>query len=657
MMEEFGFIKVAAASPVIKVSNPSFNINQIEKMVLEADSKGAAIAVFPELCITGYSCGDLFGQQLLLEEAKSNLKRLAEKTKSTDVLFFVGMPLAIDHKLFNCAVAVKSGRILGIVPKTYVANYKEFYEKRWFTSGSAISKAINEISFLGGKIPFGNLIFKCNEPKFAVGVELCEDLWAVIPPSSYLALQGASIIVNLSASNELVSKADYRRDLVAQQSARCICGYVYSSAGVHESTTDVVYGGECLVAENGHLLKVADRFNRENTIIYSEIDVERLTSERIGNRTFADAYEYEAVNRNVRNVEFLTNRVAKNSKITNIGEVTHIFDREISSLPFIPQNPQSIDQRCREIFNIQVAGLAKRIEHTGIKHVVLGVSGGLDSTLALLVALNSFKELKLPAKNILAVTMPGFGTTDFTYTNALQLMKVSGVAMEEIDIKPACIQHFKDIKHDPDNHNVIFENVQARERTQILMDLANKVGGLVLGTGDLSEIALGWSTFNGDQMSMYNVNCSVPKTLVRFLVKWVAENVADDTSKNVLLKILDTPISPELIPPGPDDSITQKTEDVIGPYELHDFFLYYAIRCSMMPKKVLFLAGHAFKDKYSPEEIKKWLKIFYSRFFGQQFKRSAMPDGPKVGTLSLSPRGDWRMPSDADVAIWLNNLE
>lgn len=647
-MERYGYIKVAAASPVVKVGNPSYNISQIEKLVKDADARGAALAVFPELCITGYSCADLFGQRLLLEEAKIALQKLAEATRETSLLYFVGMPLEIDHKLLNCAVALQRGKIKGIVPKIYVANYKEFYEKRWFSSGHAISKTKSTVTLLGSDVPFGQLLFRFGDSDLVVGAEICEDLWSVIPPSSYMALQGATVIVNLSASNDLVSKADYRRDLIKQQSARCISGYVYASAGVHESTTDVVYGGDCLVAENGHVLRSAERFQRDNSMIYSDLDVERLVMERMANRSFADCWENEGSRLTYREVKVdLPEHEIAQGKL----------DREISPYPFIPADPMRIDERCREIFSIQVAGLAKRIEHTGLKHIVLGVSGGLDSTLALLVAVNALEKLKLPLKNMIGVTMPGFGTTDMTYANALKLMESFGVTSREVNIRDACLQHFKDIGHNPDIHDVTYENTQARERTQILMDMANQLEGLVLGTGDLSEIALGWSTYNGDQMSMYNVNCSVPKTLVRFLVKWVAENVADKGSRDVLNKILDTPISPELIPPDQKGEITQKTEDVVGPYELHDFFLYYAIRCAMGPRKVLFLARHAFGEKYHHQVLQNWLRVFYKRFITQQFKRTAMPDGPKVGTISLSPRGDWRMPSDADAAIWLKDID
>lgn len=649
-MKNYGFIKVASASPKLKVANTDYNISEIEKMMQKADKKGAAIIVFPELCITAYTCNDLFLQRKLLEKAESALFELLDKTKDLDILAVVGLPLSIDSRLYNCAAAIQRGRILGVVPKMFLPNYKEFYEKRWFTSGHEISKVVSEIKLYGRPVPFGHLIFRNEEYDITLGIEICEDLWAIIPPSSYLALSGANIIANLSASNELVAKAEYRRKLVEQQSARCISGYIYAGANLHESTTDLVFGSHCLIAENGIILAESKRFCREDPIIYAEIDVDRLCAERQYNKSFADDYDMETDRRKYRFVEFDFN---KKFSIDN----AYNFDRKIDPYPFVPEDPSTVSSRCEEIFNIQTAGLAKRLEHTGSKRVVLGISGGLDSTLALLVTAKAFDLLNIPRKNIEAVTMPGFGTTNMTYQNALELMKSLDVNIREIDIKPACLQHMKDIGQDPNVHDVTYENLQARERTQILMDIANKVKGLVVGTGDLSELALGWATYNGDHMSMYGVNCSVPKTLVRFLVKWVAEHIAEERTQEVLYKIIDTPISPELLPPDEQGRIRQKTEDEVGPYELHDFFLFYAVRYGMAPRKILFLATVAFKDKYEPEIIKKWLKNFYHRFFTQQFKRSALPDGPKVGSISLSPRGDWRMPSDADSSIWVKDLE
>jgi NH(3)-dependent NAD(+) synthetase (EC 6.3.1.5) len=649
MVESFGFIKVASASPVLKVANTDYNICEIEKLMWEADARGARIIAFPELCITGYTCNDLFLQKQLLERAKGALFELSSKTKDLDILAVVSLPLLIDQRLYDCAAVIQRGQILGIVPKIFLPNYKEFYEKRWFTSGYEISREASEIRLWGRTIPFGNLLFKNEEYDITLGIEICEDLWATIPPSSYLALSGANIIVNPSASNELVAKAEYRRKLIEQQSARCISGYIYAGAGIYESSTDLVFSGHCLIAENGIILEESKRFNRGNTIIYSEIDVDRLSAERQFNKTFADNYDMETDRRRFKVVEFEFTRKL-------IADADN-FDRKVHPYPFVPSDPDTVDRRCEEIFNIQTAGLAKRIEHTGAKKAVIGISGGLDSTLALLVTVKTFDLLGISRQNIEAITMPGFGTTDMTYNNAVELMKLLNVNMREIDIKPACLQHMKDIGHDPEVHDITYENLQARERTQILMDIANKVEGLVVGTGDLSELALGWATYNGDHMSMYSVNCGVPKTLVRFLVKWIADNVVEENTRKVLYKIIDTPISPELLPPDEQGRIRQKTEDKVGPYELHDFFLFYVVRYGMAPRKVLFLANMAFKDKYEPKTIRMWLKKFYHRFFSQQFKRSALPDGPKVGSISLSPRGDWRMPSDADSAIWIKDLE
>ncbi|MFZ7104171.1 MAG: NAD(+) synthase [Peptococcaceae bacterium] len=643
-----GFVKVAAASPKLKVANPQYNIGEIEKLIREAVKNEAALMVFPELSITGYTCADLFHQQKLLSQALCSLEELVDKTKDTEILVLVGLPLIIDAVLYNCTVAFQQGKLLAVVPKMFIPNYKEFYEKRWFTSGSAIAGRKKTIKLLAEDVPFGHVLLTSSQLGFTLGIEVCEDLWAPIPPSSYQVLTGANIIANLSASNELVAKSEYRRQLITQQSARALCGYVYASAGVYESTTDMVFGGECLIAENGNVLKASPRFVRDNVIIYSEIDTGRLAAERQLYKTFGDAADHQL------NVSYQIKEVFYTG-ILDIGQ--RGLTRVISPTPFIPANPVTVHEHCEEIFNIQVAGLAKRIEHTGLSKAVIGVSGGLDSALALLVASRTFNVLKIPAPNIIAVTMPGFGTTDKTYENALILMNSLKTTIKEISIKEACLQHFKDISHNPLEHDITYENSQARERTQILMDIANKEGGLVIGTGDLSEYALGWSTYNGDHMSMYGVNNSIPKTLVRFLIKWVAENVMDHQTRKVLQDIIDTPISPELLPPDLQGRIRQKTEDVVGPYELHDFFIYYVVRFGMEPKKVLFLARQAYGDKYCREELKKWLGVFYQRFFSQQFKRSCMPDGPKVGTVSFSPRGDWRMPSDGDVRIWLTELE
>ncbi|WP_027308682.1 NAD(+) synthase [Caloramator sp. ALD01] len=639
-MNNFGFIKVAASSPKLKVANPFYNAEEIKNIILEADKNFAKVIVFPELSITGYTCADLFSQKKLINDSYIALKNILDETKHTDILCAVGMPILINHILLNCAVLFKSGKILAVVPKMYIPNYREFYEKRWFTSGFEVSH-IEEIDLFDEKVPFGNVIIEDKNLGLRIGVEICEDVWAPIPPSSFLCVNGANIILNLSASNEVVAKSDYRRELIKGQSARCICGYIYSSASVYESTTDLVFSGDLLICENGSLLKSSERFKRESQIIYSYIDVDRLNSERQVNKTFIDSL-------NVSNVKYQTVNTIFN-KLSIDG-----FDRYISKTPFIPSNKQEIDIRCNEIFNIQVAGLAKRFEHTGLKKAVIGISGGLDSTLALLVTYKTFKELNIPPENIIAITMPGFGTTDRTYTNAVNLIKSLKCTLMEINIKDACLQHFKDIGHDKDIHDLTYENTQARERTQILMDIANKIGGIVVGTGDLSELALGWCTYNGDHMSMYAVNASIPKTLIKFLVDWYAEKTDDKEAKNILKDILDTPISPELLPPDKEGNIKQKTEDTVGPYELHDFFIYYAIRYNMPPEKVLFLAEHAFSDKYDKEYIKKWQNVFYRRFFTQQFKRSCMPDGPKVGSVCFSPRGDLRMPSDADSFIWLS---
>lgn len=647
-MMQHGFVKVGAATPRVVVGDPLANAQEISRLIQTAAEQGVAVVTFPELSLTGYTCGDLFLQQMLLDGTRAGLEYILQDTGHTATVAVLGMPIQHAQRLYNCAVVIQGGQILGIVPKTYLPNYKEFYEQRWFTSGFHLSEQLDRILCCGHEVPFGNLVFSCAELDLGLGVEICEDLWSVIPPSSYLALHGANLIVNPSASNELVAKTDYRRQLIQQQSARCLCGYVYASAGVHESTTDTVYGGEGVIAENGTVLATAPAFQRDSTLLTAEVDLQRMSLERQVNSSFSDGGVFVANQVKVRSIEFRypTEFLAQDVALT----------RPIAKHPFIPAHAGTRAARCEEIFNIQVAGLAKRLEHTGLNHVVIGISGGLDSTLALLVAVKTMDVLQKSRGQILAVTMPGFGTTDVTYTNALELMQALGVTQRTIDIKPACLQHFADIGHNPSVHDVTYENVQARERTQILMDLANKTGGLVVGTGDLSEIALGWSTYNGDHMSMYAVNCGVPKTLVKFLIQWVAEYQMEVSTQRILQNIIATPISPELLPPDSQGQIVQKTEDMVGPYELHDFYLYYAIRFGMRPDKVLFLAEYAFAGQYAPEMIKKWLVVFYRRFFSQQFKRSCLPDGPKVGTLSLSPRGDWRMPSDAVVNLWLQNL-
>lgn len=646
-----GFVKVAAAMPVVKLADSSSNTVALENLMLQAESQGVEVIVFPELCVTGYSCQDLFHQQILLEEAEAALLKLMDFSRNLSITAIVGVPLSYDGVLYNCAAVLQKGRIHGIVPKSFIPNYKEFYEARWFTSGLQLPKD-TVFKFCGQEIPFGvNLIFELSRCSF--GIEICEDLWAQIPPSSALTLQDAELIFNLSASNELVCKHQYVRNLILGQSARFFCGYVYASAGWGESTQDVVFSGRLLIAENGHSLAEGRRFSTEEQMIVSEIDVSRLRSLRRANTSFAVSRSQSIMMGRFRHIEL--------EPIENSSD-DFSLTRTIDALPFVPKGTE-LDNRCEEVLNIQSMGLAGRLRHTGSKTVVLGISGGLDSTLALLVCVGAFDLLKLDRKGIIGITMPGFGTTDRTYTNALNLMKSLGITIREINIRKACEQHFSDLGIDPSVHDVTYENSQARERTQILMDAANQMGGFVVGTGDLSELALGWATYNGDHMSMYGVNSSVPKTLVRHLVRWVAENMADEYSRATLLDIVDTPISPELIPADSEGNITQKTEDLVGPYELHDFFLYHTLRNGFRPAKVFFLAKHAFggSDKrvehYDTEVIKHWMKVFYRRFFAQQFKRSCMPDGPKVGSISVSPRGDLRMPSDANASIWLAECE
>ncbi|EEH98696.1 MULTISPECIES: NAD(+) synthase [Clostridium] len=626
------FIKVAAACPMTRVADIDYNLENILICLDEAYKNGAKSIVFPELAITSYTCSDLFMQYSLLEKANLAIEKLIKKSAGLDMLIAIGAPLSFKNVLFNCAYIIFDGKLLGIVPKSYIPNYSEFYEKRWFSEGLGIIDEKVDFAFQKD-VPFGtNLIFTSG--RYSFGFEICEDLWVTIPPSSYLSLLGANIIGNLSASNELVSKKDYREALISNQSARCMSAYIYSSAGVHESTTDLLFSGHMLIAENGTMLKENERFQRNNEVIYSCIDVFRLNSERLKNISFRDASRIVPFEAEVINFNYM------NTTINN-------FDRFIDKHPFVPSNAKLREERCKEIFNIQAAALAKRMEHTNLKKAVIGISGGLDSTLALLVVVKTFELLGLDNKNIVTITMPGFGTTDRTYNNALTLCKELGCDLREINIVKAALQHFEDIGHDKDIHDVTYENVQARERTQILMDLANKEGGLLIGTGDLSELALGWCTYNGDHMSMYSVNPSIPKTLVRYLVRYVAEKESSTEVSDTLLDILDTPVSPELLPKSDKGEITQKTEDIVGPYELHDFFLYHFIKNGSSKERIKLLAEKAFKDDYSKEEIAKWLDKFIYRFFTQQFKRSALPDGPKVGSISLSPRGDWRMPSDA----------
>lgn len=641
-----GFIKVAAAIPSVKVADCSYNVQQIESLIAMAEGKGVEVIVFPELCITGYTCQDLFKQTLLLEQAETSVLMLLDFTRKLDIISIVGVPVVVGDLLLNCAAVIQKGDLLGLVPKTYLPNYSEFYEKRWFASSQDLQPS--EIRFAGNKIvvtPQPTLFRTCDGAMF--GVEICEDVWAPVPPSCNLALSGADIIFNLSASDELIGKHDYLKGLLAQQSARMISGYVYSGCGFGESTQDVVYGGNAIAYENGQLLAESERFALDSQLIITQIDVEKIRNERRTNSTYINAQR------------------GHDSRIVNAHTVMpRDFEliRDVDPHPFIPKT-DDMEKSCDEIFSIQVAGLAKRLVHTGCKTVVVGISGGLDSTLALLVCVRTFDKLQLSRKGIVGVTMPGFGTTDRTYNNAVNLMKSLGITLREISIVDAVKQHFNDIGHDINVHDVTYENSQARERTQILMDLSNQLGALVIGTGDLSELALGWATYNGDHMSMYGVNAGVPKTLIKYLVKFVAMSEDSDETRSILLDIIDTPISPELIPADEAGNITQKTEDLVGPYELHDFFLYHIIRFGYRPSKIFMLARKAFDGSnpeapfYDDETIKKWLTIFLRRFFNQQFKRSCLPDGPKVGSVSLSPRGDWRMPSDASSALWLKECE
>ncbi len=631
-----GFIKVAAITPDVTVADPKQNRRQICLKIDEAISRGAKILVFPELSLTGYTCHDLFWQELLLEDAKKQLIKIAEHTRDKDALVFVGLPFEKHNKLYNVMAAVQNGRVLGFVPKIHIPNYSEFYEARHFTSGNSIPDIIE---WQGEKVPFGtNLLFSCKEMEgLIVAAEICEDVWVPLPPSTNHALQGATLIVNGSASPETIAKDEYRNALIGGQSARLLCAYIYSGCGEGESTTDVVFGGHSIIAENGIILAESERFINE--IIYADVDIHRLRSERRHMTTFATA-----VNEHYAVVEFHLK-----------PEETKLC-RSFYPYPFVPAEKENRDKRCEEILSIQSMGLKKRLKHTNCKNAVIGISGGLDSTLALLVTVRAFEMLHIDRKNITTVTMPCFGTTDRTYQNACKLAKQLGTALKEINIKEAVIKHFHDIGHDGNVHDVTYENGQARERTQVLMDIANQNNGLVIGTGDMSELALGWATYNGDHMSMYGVNASVPKTLVKHLVRYYADSCKDGSLKAVLYDVLDTPVSPELLPPE-NGNISQKTEDIVGPYELHDFFLYYLLRFGYEPQKIRRIAETAFNGIYAPETIMKWLVIFYKRFFSQQFKRSCLPDGPKVGSVALSPRGDLRMPSDASVRLWLESLE
>ena len=629
-----GFIKVAAATPKIKVADPAYNTEEILKIIDETEKNGASILVFSELTISGYTCGDLFLQQPLLTECKNQLLRIVKATENKSMLVVVGCPIVIKQKLYNCAVVISDGSILGIVPKTHLPNYSEFYELRHFTSGEGLEEDLwfgEEFGYVNVAV---NQLFKCKEiPELVVACEICEDLWVPLPPSTYHAMAGATVICNPSASVETTTKESYRRSLVSNQSARLLAAYIYADAGEGESTQDVVYSGHHLICENGSVLAEAKRFTNE--IIYADIDVQKLAAERRKMTSFPggqtdDYFEQEF------------SLEVKENKIT----------RTFPKAPFVPDNQDERDKRCDEILSLQSMGLKKRLEHTNCKHAVVGISGGLDSTLAVLVTARAFDLLDIPRENLICVTMPCFGTTDRTYQNAVSLIKELGATLKEVRIEKAVRQHFADIGHDENNHDVTYENSQARERTQILMDMANQYNGMVIGTGDMSELALGWATYNGDHMSMYAVNCSVPKTLVRYLVLYYAETTDNKKLSEVLMDVLDTPVSPELLPPV-DGVISQKTEDLVGPYELHDFFLYYMLRFGFPKSKLYRMAKLTFDGVYEDEAIKKWLDKFYWRFFSQQFKRSCLPDGPKVGSVAVSPRGDLRMPSDASPTAWI----
>ena len=643
-----GFVKVASAIPSVKVADCQYNVEQIESLVIQAEGKGIEIICLPELSLTAYSCGDLFGQQLLLDEAEMALIHLMNVTRSLNIISIIGLPVPYRGALLNCAAVLQRGKILGLVPKTFLPNYKEFYEKRWFQSGADVPEGM--VLICGQQVEVSTkLLF--NTPSCVFGVEICEDLWAPVPPSSTLTLGGADIIFNLSADSDAVGKYSYLQNLLTQQSARCICGYVYSSCGYGESTQDVVFSGKGLIYENGTLLAETKRHQFTSQMLEAEIDVERLRAERRMNTTFA-ACAAQLLTAGDQMVNGKWTIIDTERVPASPFSLTRVIDPH----PFVPTGKR-LDERCQEIFDIQTEGLAKRIQHTGAQTVVLGISGGLDSTLALLVCVSAFDKLGMNRRGVVGITMPGFGTTDRTYTNAVNLMKLLGITIREISIKEACLQHFADLGHDADQHNITYENSQARERTQILMDAANQMNGFVVGTGDLSELALGWATYNGDHMSMYGVNASVPKTLVRHLVVWVAERTKDESTCHTLLDIAETPISPELIPADEQGNITQKTEDLVGPYELHDFFLYYLLRWGFRPAKIYLLARQAFGQAYNDAIIRKWLRIFCRRFFAQQYKRSCLPDGPKVGSCSLSPRGDWRMPSDASPSLWLRECD
>jgi len=640
MLKEYGYLRIGAIVPKIKVANVIYNCEEIVKQIKLASKENVSIVTTPELSITGYTCADLFHQDILIEESINGLKYILEQTKKLDIISILGMPLKHENQLFNVAVVINKGKILGIVPKTYRPNYNEFYEKRWFSTSLNIKN--NKISLFGEIIPFDTKIIfrdKTNSD-IAFAVEICEDVWTVSPPSDSHTLNGATIIFNPSASNEIIGKYDYRKTLIKAQSSKTISAYCYASSGINESSTDLVFSGNSMIFENGSLLEENKRFDFDSNLIYSDVDIKKLMNDRCKNMSFMEVKD----NNEYNYIE------------VDVSDRSDSLKRNYEEYPFVPRNEAKRNERCEEIFNIQSSGLAKRILHTKVEKTVIGISGGLDSTLAFLVIVEAYKKLGIPNKNIIAVTMPGFGTTGRTFNNACNLVKNYGATLLNISIKDACVQHFKDIGLDQSDRSSTYENSQARERTQILMDICNKENGLIVGTGDLSELALGWCTYNGDHMSMYAVNVSIPKTLVRYLVKWVADT-SNKKYKDTLYDILDTPISPELLPPDDEGNIKQLTETAVGPYVLHDFFLYHFLRYGASPKKILYIAKKTFDGKFDEETIKKWLKVFVRKFFYHQFKRSCLPDGPKVGTISLSPRGDFRMPSDADPEVWINSIE
>lgn len=640
------FIKVCVATPDLVVADCHYNTEQILNCITKADSQNTEIILFPELCITGYTCDDLFHQQVLLKAARTHLKKIINYSQETSMMICVGLPLVLDHRIFNCAVMIQEGKILGVVPKKHLPNHRDFYEKRWFSTPNQTNSSL--ITLCDQTVPFSEkMIFKAiNHDFLCIGVEIGEDALSPLPSSSYHALSGANIILNLSASREIAGDYKRRLSFYAHLSDQTLSGYLYASAGPGESSTDGVYAGHSFIYENGNLIAQSKTFQRENTLTYGLLDTELIAAERQKTNMYSELSQKE--------LEMLQTYTRVPFHHT---EREYLFDRKVDSFPFVPKEGIERDTHCLEVFMLQTVGLAKRLEHVGTKNAVIGISGGLDSTLALIVCVKAFQRLGLDPAGIIGVTMPGFGTTDRTYKNAISLMEKLGITIREISIVDATLQHFKDIGHDPELHDITYENTQARERTQILMDIANQVNGLVIGTGDLSELALGWATYNGDHMSMYAVNAGVPKTLVKFLIKWAAQNEFSGDTMDVLLDVFATPVSPELLPPSSDGNIEQKTEEIVGPYELHDFYLYHLLQNGFGPQKIAILAQSAFGGQYDYNTIVKWLKVFYRRFFSQQFKRSCLPDGPKVVCVSLSPRGDWKMPSDASYHMWLYEME